>query len=259
MLNNFLSSIFFRIDVMLLKALHGPAGDLVNGWYSTAYRFIDGLNIIPSFFTLAIFPIMARYAESAPDSLLRSYILSIKFLLIVSLPITVGTVVLADQIIFLFFTQDFANSVIALRLLILFLPFSYINSVTQYVLIALNQQRFLTLAFAVGALFNIAANLLLIPYYSFVGAAITTVLSELVLMAPFFYAVHKHLGSVPLLSLSLRPAVAAGIMGLVVWRLHGHNLLLVVPVGALVYFLGLLALRTFDAQDVAVLKGLKAR
>ena len=88
MINLLLATVFFRIDILLLKPMKG---DTVVGYYGAAYKYIDGLNIIPAYFTQAIFPLMSRYADSARDSLMRAYVLSLRLLLIIALPIAVGT------------------------------------------------------------------------------------------------------------------------------------------------------------------------
>ncbi|MBI2865621.1 MAG: oligosaccharide flippase family protein [Chloroflexi bacterium] len=256
MINNLLSTVFFRIDVMLLKPM---ATDAAVGTYNTAYKFIDGLNFIPSLFTIAIFPIVSRYAASSKESLVRGFSLSLKVLLLISMPLTIGTTIIADKVILLTVGSEFATSILALQLLIWFLPFSFVNSVTQYVLIAVNQQRFLTLAFVIGAAFNVAGNLVAIPRFGYAGAAVMTVLSEIVLMIPFFYSVRKHVGSIPLFSLAWRPAVASLIMGAVVWLVRDRNLLLVVGAAIPAYVLPLLALRAFDSQDVKILRSLVQR
>lgn len=254
MVNNFLSTIFFRVDMMLLQPMKG---DRAVGYYSTAYKFVDGLNIIPAFFTLAIFPIISRYAETARDILLRAYTRALKAMLIVSLPITVGTTIIADKLVILAFGDEFAPAIVALQILIWFLPFSYINSVTQYALIAVNQQRFLTLAFLIGASFNFVANLIIIPSYGYQGAALITIVSELVLMVPFMYAVWRHVGQVPLLQLALRPTLAAAVMGLVLLWLRHLNLFAMIALGAIIYAAALLLLRTFDEEDIALLRALR--
>ncbi|HLB13266.1 MAG TPA: oligosaccharide flippase family protein, partial [Dehalococcoidia bacterium] len=256
MINIFLSSIFFRIDVMFLKPMQG---DLATGLYTTAYKFIDGLVIIPSLFTLAVFPILSRYAEAGGGALLRAYTLSLRALLILAMPLTVGISLLADRIVLLFFGQEYAPAGTALLILMWFLPFSFINSLTQYVLIAANRQRFLTLAFIIGAAFNIGTNLVLIPIYGYLGAAVTTVLSEIVLMLPFMYGIWKHVGAVPLLQISWRPVVASFVMGAVVWWLRPLNLAAPVVLGALVYAAMLFLMRTFDHEDRALVKGLLGR
>ena len=104
------------------------------------------------------------------------------------------------------------DSMIALQLLIGFLPFSFVNSVTQYVLIAIDQQRFLTKAFLIGVGFNVAANLVAIPLWSYKGAAVVTILSEFALLVPFYYSVRKHLGPLPWPSLVWQPAVASAVI-----------------------------------------------
>ncbi|MHB1413834.1 MAG: MATE family efflux transporter, partial [Chloroflexota bacterium] len=134
--------------------------------------FLDGLNIIPSTFTLAIFPLLSRYAASARDTLHRSYRLALKYLLIISFPIAVGTTLLATDIINFFAGPAYLpHSAIALQILIWFLPFSYVNSVTQYVLIALDEQRFITVSFLIAVPFNIVGNLIMIPLLGYGGAA----------------------------------------------------------------------------------------
>ncbi|MDO8689480.1 MAG: oligosaccharide flippase family protein [Dehalococcoidia bacterium] len=256
MINIFLSSIFFKIDVMLLTPMQG---DKATGLYTTAYKFIDGLVIIPSLFTLAVFPILARYADSGGGALLRAYTLSLRALLLLAMPITVGVALLADHIVVLFFGLDYAKAGAALSILVWFLPFSFINSLTQYVLIAVNQQRFLTRAFIIGAVFNVLANLALIPRFGYNGAAYTTVVSEIVLLLPFMYAVWRHVGAVPFLRISWRPVLASGVMGMVVWWLRPLNMAAPVAAGALVYVAALLALKTFNREDRALVQGLLGR
>ncbi|MGD2040095.1 MAG: oligosaccharide flippase family protein, partial [Anaerolineae bacterium] len=198
MINLLLATIFFRVDVMLLKPIKG---DTVVGYYSAALKYVDGLLIIPQYFTQAIFPLMSRYAATSRDSLMRAYVLSLRLLLIVALPIAAGTPFIARGLILVLGGSEYLpDSAIALQIIIWFLPFSFVNSVTQYVLIAIDQQRFLTKAFLVGVTFNIVANLAVIPAFSYQGAAVVTILSELALLIPFYYAIRKHLGPLPWLS-----------------------------------------------------------
>lgn len=255
MINNLLSGLFFRIDALILRPLKG---DAVLGYYQTAYKFIDALNFIPSNFTLAIFPALSRYAASAKDAMLRAYILSLKILLWVALPITVGTIFVARELIGIFGGNAYLpDSAIALQVLIWFLPFSFINSVTHYVLIALGQQRFLTKAFILGVVFNVAANLAAIPSLSYVGAALVTILSEIVLLLPFYYSVRKNLASIPFWSIAWRPALAAGVMGLALWGLVARaGLFVAVPLAGALYVVLLIALGALGEDERALLRQL---
>ncbi len=255
MLNNLLSGLFFRIDVLILQPLKG---DTVLGYYSTAYKFIDALNFIPSNFTLAIFPALSRMAASAKEAMLRAYLLSLKLLLWIALPITVGTVFVSRELISLFGGSEYLpHSGIALQVLIWFLPFSFMNSVTHYVLIALGQQRFLTKAFILGAIFNVAANLVAIPPLGYVGASLTTILSEIVLLVPFYLSVRKNLAPVPFVEITWRPVVAAGIMGVLLWwMLPWAGLLPAVVLAGLLYVALLVGLGALGKDERALLRRL---
>jgi O-antigen/teichoic acid export membrane protein len=124
--------------------------------------------------------------------------------------------------------------------------------VTQYVLIAINQQRFLTRAFIIGVTFNVVANLLLIPRYGYVAAAVTTILSEWSLLLPFYYSVRKNLCTVPWIDVFWRPVVASGAMGAVLWLIRDWGTLIILPLGAIVYFvvLGLVGGYTQPDMDL---------
>jgi O-antigen/teichoic acid export membrane protein len=250
MINHLLATLFFRIDILILQPTWG---DRAVGFYGAAYKYIDGINIIPSYFTLAIFPMMSRYAQTARDSLIRAYILSLRLLLMLALPLAVGTPFIARELILILGgSQYLPDSMIALQLLIWFLPFSFINQVTHYVLIAIDQQRFLTKAFIIGVTFNVVVNLLLIPRYGYQAAAVTTVFSEWALLIPFYYSIRKNLCHVPWLNIAWRPTLAAAVMGGVLWLLHGANALLLVAVGGAVYAAVLALVGGFSQPDMAM-------
>ncbi len=254
MINHLLATIFFRIDILLLKPMKG---DTVVGYYGAALKYIDGLIVIPSFFTIAIFPLMSRYAASARESLLRAYILSLRLLLMLALPVAVGTPFIARELILILGGGEYLpHSMIALQLLIGFFPFSCINQVTQYVLIALDQQRFLTKAFMIGVAFNLIANLIFIPMYSYQAAAVIAILSEIVLLIPFYYCVRRNLAPIPWLSIVWRPALASALMGAVMWLLRDWNVLLLIPSAAVIYLAALIAVGAFSGEEMRLLKQL---
>jgi O-antigen/teichoic acid export membrane protein len=252
MLNSLLNSIFFRIDALLLQPLAGAAA---LGYYSTAYKFIDGLQIIPSTFVLALFPHLARQAAGQPAALARAFSLGLKVLLVLALPIVFGTTLLAEPIVLLLggpaYLPDAAR---ALQVLIWFLPFSFVNGLTQYVLIALNQQRWITVCFVIAAASNLTLNLWAIPRFGYLGAAAVTVISEWVLLVPFWYAVRRYLPPIPLLDLTWRPFVASAVMGLAVYWARDFNPWLAIPLGAAVYAFGLFALGTLTRDEMRALR-----
>ena len=97
MVNNLLATLFFKVAVFLLEWM--TPDNRVVGWYGTALKYIDAVGVIPAYFTMAIFPLMSRYAADSKESLLRAYRLAIKILVMVALPLATVGWALADVLV----------------------------------------------------------------------------------------------------------------------------------------------------------------
>ena len=217
LLNALLLNLFFRVDVFVIQAAQG---DTALGTYDAAYKFVNMLIILPAYFTLAIFPILSRYATDGGEALLPVFHRASRFLLIIAWPITIATLALAPWMIRILGGEEFLpESSDVLRVIIWFLPLSFVNGVIQYTLIAANQQRTISGAFALAVGFNFLANLLLVPIYGYMAAAVITILTEFVLFTPLALAMRRHVGSTQWLSLLGRPTFAGLVMGAIAWLL----------------------------------------
>ncbi|MEO1442299.1 MAG: flippase, partial [Chloroflexota bacterium] len=254
MLNHFLATIFFQIDVVILEALRGAA---IVGKYSVSYRWLLALNVIPAFFTMAIFPRLSKQAEEDRAALQRNYVLSLKMLVGVVFPAAVMLTFLAEPLTLLLGGQEFLpEGAIALQIMVWSMPFGWVNSLTQYLLIALNRQRQITWAFVVGVTFNVVTNLIFIPIYGFRAAAVTTILSEAILLVGFAVLLRRESFWVGWLALLWKPGLAAGAMSAamaLVWML---NPALSVMAGALAYPMVWWLLRPLDERELAVVRPL---
>lgn len=243
MLNHLLASLFFKVDVIVLEALKGSA---VVGWYSTAYKFLDAINIIPSMFTMAVFPVVSRQAHEDPEALVRFYRLSVKLLVTIAFPVAILTALAARELVLILGDQAYLpHSMIALQLMIWSIPIGWINSLTNYVLIALNRQRYLTRAFVIGFAFNLITNLILIPHFSYVASALITIFSELALLIPFLHGLQAETGKLRWGNVVGRPLLAALIAGAVALAL--------LPLGRTAAFLGVLVVYPVAAWRVRIL------
>ncbi|MCZ7539239.1 MAG: flippase [Anaerolineae bacterium] len=249
MINHLLATVFFKIDIVLMEAING---NTIVGQYSTAYKWLDALNIIPAFLTMALLPVMARQAHEDRAALRRNYTLAVKLLVIVALPLAVMTTFIAAPLIRVLGGAEYLPAGgIALQIMIWSIPIGWINSVTNYVIVALDRQRTLTLAFAVGVIFNVAANLIFLPAYSYRAAAVIHILSEATLFVAFYWIIHQEIGGMGWRRALIRPALAAlGLLGvtLALWQVAPLAGLLLSP---LVYGAGLLALRPFGPEELA--------
>ncbi len=249
MLNHFLAVIFFQIDVIIIEPFHGAK---MVGQYSVAYKWLLALNIIPSFFTQALLPVMSRQAHEDLAGLRRNYILAIKLLVSVALPVAVVITFTAYWLAGLLGgAQYLPEGAIATQIMIWSIPIGWMNSLTQYVLIALDLHRRITRAFVIAVTFNIVANLLLIPSYGYQAAALITIASEAVLLVPFARLLREPFGALPWLGMVWRPLVAAAVMFGVLALGWNIQPILALVVSGVVYIGVLLALRPLSQDELA--------
>ncbi|MCA9910495.1 MAG: polysaccharide biosynthesis C-terminal domain-containing protein, partial [Anaerolineae bacterium] len=213
-------------------------------------KWVEAINIIPSFFTQALLPIMSRQAHNDRAAFRRVYQLAIKLLVMVALPAAVFFTVAAYFLTDVLAGQQFLpEGAIALQLMIWSIPIGWMNSLTQYALIALDLQRMITRAFVIGVTFNLVTNLIFIPQYGFQAAAVTTIFSELALLIPFAMLMQRSVGKIDWLDLIWRPVVATGAMLAVVvlgWAIAPLPALLA-AIG--VYVAVLIALRPLSTDE----------
>jgi O-antigen/teichoic acid export membrane protein len=253
MINHLLATLFFKIDVPLLRVLRTD-GDVEVGRYGTAYKYLDALNIIPAFLTLSLFPLMSTQAREDKAALVRTYRLALKLLVGTAIPVAVLATVLATPLVYVLGGSEYLpDGALALQWMAWSMPFGWINSVTQYVLIALGRQRSLTWAFAVAVTFNLVANLIFIPQYGFLAAAIITIFSEIVEGIVFQFFLYQSLGATPWLKIFGKLFGAAGIfIGLTLLGGWVHPVLGLLA-GGVGYALASLLLQVFEPNEQAIL------
>lgn len=252
LLNGLLLAVFFRFDAIILRAVRDSA---TLGLYDAAYKLINMTQIVPPYFVAALFPLLARHAASDRPALERTYRHALNFLQLLAWPVAAATTVLAPELIQLVGGDQFLpGAALALQLLIWYLPLSYANGVSQYVLIALRRQHAITVAFALGAAFNLVLNLLLIPRYSYLAAALVTVATEVALFLPLLRVLRAEGAAPPLFALAWRPAIAAGAMGLLMWAAHMAAGWPAALAALPLYPLALWVLGAFGTEERAILR-----
>ncbi|NWG16235.1 MAG: polysaccharide biosynthesis C-terminal domain-containing protein, partial [Chloroflexi bacterium] len=152
--------------------------------------------------------------------------------------------------------QYLPDGAIATQLMIWSIPIGWINSLTQYVLIALDLQRRITGAFILAVTFNIVANLIFVPQYGYRAAALATIASEAVLLIPFALLLRRGFGAPGWWGMLWKPLAATGVMLAVFLAGWTAQPALTLVAGVLVYPAALLALRPLDAGEWARLRPL---
>ena len=246
------STIYNRIDVVLITKLLGYEQ---TGIYTAAYKFFDLMGFFPAVVSVSLYPVfaslMARRDLPAVRRTLEAYL---RFLLAIALPMGVGGMLLARPIISVLAGPQFANSAPVLAIIVWAPAVLFVYIVANSLVIS-QLTKFAVAITGANVIINVVGNLILLPRIGLKGAAIMTVVSELIQAIFYFHFVRNKIINFRFFSQAWKPALASVAMGAFLWYVTGTgSLVLPLVAGAVVYFAALFALGFFHKDDVAFLK-----
>ncbi|MDO8668110.1 MAG: flippase [bacterium] len=244
--------VYTYFDTVLLSTL---AGDYYVGLYQVAFKIMNALQFLPLAFTASLYPAMSAYWASNREQLAVTFERAMNYLIIISLPISVGIAVLADKIV-LIFKSGFEDAVLPLEINIVALLFMFIAYPIGSLLNACDKQKVNTVNMAVTVAASIILNLILIPRFQAVGASITVLVSSILMLILGLIQVPKIIAYRPkkiLLVFSKALLASALMMILIVYLKNYLNIFIIVPLAAVIYFILLYYLKAFRKEDLASL------
>lgn len=247
-----LYSIYYSIDLVMLTNL---VGNYATGIYNATYKLISLLTLFYSVYTAVIFPVMSKFFKNDRKLLVMSYEKSIKYLMLLIIPIAVATMFYSLDIIQLIYGNQYDDAASVLSILIWTVCLLFISGASNTLLNASHKEVTVTKIYALAAVFNVILNFFMIPYFSYNGAAITTVLSDLLIVALQTYVIHKigHKVNKRLYVDLIKIAVGSSVLGFALYFLN-LNMWIAIPVGITIYLIVVYILKIFDKDDEYVIK-----
>jgi O-antigen/teichoic acid export membrane protein len=260
----FLPTITISIYTVLDKTMLGlfSSDYSQNGYYEQSEKIVKTcLTIITAMGVVCIPRIAAAHANGDVDTVKRLILRNYRFMWFLSLPMAVGLIVLAPQIVpwFLGSGWESASSLIGV-----FSPLLIaigINNVTgvQY-LIPTGRHNVFTGTVIVGAVLNLGFNFVLIPRFGAMGAAVATIAAETAITVIQLIYVRKLFRISSIIGMTPRYFIGACVMGISLYCVKnrapsgilGTGLLTVA--GCVIYAISLWALR--DSFFLETVKGL---
>ena len=189
-----LQTLYLRIDVILISVMLGASSV---GTYGLATRILESFLILGVFFGQAILPKISA-EESTPQKARQTLSWAAEILLLVSLPLIIGTVMYARPIIALISSPEFLSSSQFFgsdQVLILLVPtifFAFFNQLFTFTLVAKNRQVYLMIVNALALAANALLNILLLPKYGIAAAAWTTIGCEVLVFLLLTKEIWQH-------------------------------------------------------------------
>jgi O-antigen/teichoic acid export membrane protein len=174
-----LSLLYFKVDTLFVRAM---AGDAELGAYAAAYKFFEGAHLIPAVVMAVAFPRLAR-AHVDPFQRRRLEHRIGACLLGLGLGVGAGCFFAGPALVAWIFGPSFERSVVSLRVLAAGVPLLYLNLGLTHFLVARDRERVNTWLALMMLAVTVVLDVLLIPRRAGPGAALATVLAEVVLTA----------------------------------------------------------------------------
>lgn len=173
-------NLYSYVDAVMLGVMRS---DAETGLYTAAYRLYEGLTYAPSIIAAVLMPRLS--ADFVTDRRRHRRLASLGLVASALLALPIGAVVyaVARPLMTLLFGAAFAASAAPLRILSVGLVFVFTIWVLHAIAISVNREKLLLKTGIVGLVVNVGVNLYLIPKLGMNGAALATIIGELVSMA----------------------------------------------------------------------------
>jgi O-antigen/teichoic acid export membrane protein len=247
------------IDTLMLGYFMLPS-DV--GLYNAAQPFTSLLLMVLTAATFLYLPIVSQlYAKNQKDEMKRTYTALTKWIFMATLPIFLILVLFPEATLNILFGSRYIAAAPALQILSLGFFIQTILGTSSYILTAMGHVRFIMWSVLISFIADVALNIILIPIWGIVGAAIATASARaltFILLSARLYSLSKiH----PFTKNYLKPAITSVILILGIYALV-KSLFSVIPLWLLpvllilffgTYFLSVLLTRSFDKEDIMML------
>lgn len=167
--------VFMRMDQIMLFYIKGES---YVGIYSSTIWLMEKLLFFIPIILIPFFPYLAKQYNKDKNQYFYAVNLGFKTMSLFVVPIVIYTMFFGDQIMTFIFGSAYTESGSVLRILIISLIFIYWGALNQKILVMTGYLKLDLFFAATSAVLNVILNLILIPDYGVIGAAISTVIAH---------------------------------------------------------------------------------
>ena len=245
-----LTAVYFKAAIILLSVMK-PADHV--GIYGAAYKVLENLIFFPAMFVGVMMPLLSDYAVSNKEKFKFVFQKSFDIIALAAMPVVFGVIASARSIILLIGGSDFlTDTPLVLQILAFAVIFIFFGNLFGSSIIALGRQKTAAWIYGGGAIFNIAANVIMIPKYSYFGAAISTIFTEMLVTILMLFLISKNIKFFLSMKTAFKALIGALIMYAALSFIGDLNLLWDISIGAVIYCVIIYLLRALNKNDLAL-------
>ncbi|MCE7065382.1 flippase [Dyadobacter sp. CY326] len=168
--------LYTRLDQIMLKNM---VGNEELGRYSAAVRLSEVWYFIPIAICVSLYPTLVKLKNQGDDEVKQGFQKLFNLLAVISVAIAVLFTFCSNIVTGLLYGSRYEGVGLILSIHIWTGVAVFLGSASGYWLVLHNMQKHSLVQTVSGAVINILLNLILIPYYAGVGAAIATLISQI--------------------------------------------------------------------------------
>ncbi len=182
--------VYTLADTTMLSFLKG---DVIVGYYSQSVKAINVIKTLVTAVCAAFLPRLSYYIAVGNNGKFNELTtIGIKVLVFLSLPAVIGIMVLAPDMTWILFGPGFSDSILSTQILsVSIISCALSNFIGYQILVACGKEKQMLFSTIFGALSNIVLNIFLISRWGHYGAAIASVVTEIIVTICQFIMIRR--------------------------------------------------------------------
>lgn len=202
--------LYFKLDTILLSLIKTEE-DV--GIYNAAYKILETIIFFPAAFIGLMLPRLSENIKESKEKFSKLLSTLNDIMSISAFPVVVGGILISPMLVYFIGGSDFLAAAAPLQVLFAAIGIIFYGTLYGNTVIALDLQKKAMWAYVLGFVFNFIANLIFIPKYSYMGAAWTTLLTELIVTLYLLLVIKKEVLFRFSVATTIKAAFAAAFMG----------------------------------------------
>ncbi len=168
-------AVMMNTDILMLGWLKGATAV---GLYSAAIKPVQAIYLISGILAISTLPKISKFARQNSEKVGALVEKSISSLLLIGIPLTIGGLVVGEEIIAALYGADYLGAVLTFQIILLTVLVAFPMSMMSNLILSYDMQRKFLAPLATAAASDVVLNAMLIPKFDIVGAAITTLVTQ---------------------------------------------------------------------------------
>lgn len=251
-------NVYTHLDMIMLGFING---DRDVGLYTIAVYVKTALLTMVNAISVVLLPRVSYYISEGKNVKLKQLLTkTVKVIMLIALPLTIFFIIEAQDTIFILGGSQYMDAILCMEILMPVLLISGFSNITgNQVLIPLGLDKFYLRAVIAGAIVDLILNFLFMPSFGCVGAAMATLLAEIIQMSiQFNYAKGYILECIKIkehLKILVSAAIAAIFLILLKYFITGIPLIQIIVFAAFFFSLyGIVLIILREEELIQILK-----